>query len=130
VTKTIYLVTGNGLAVAFFIYPDIFVLSIIFCKPRYRPCGDYWDFSIWHQLKCILTERSPADRVVMLIYPIEWVLYVGDFAPRFTWFALWGLSIAQFLAAGLEPIFSFIRRRTDAACAEPYSRNGLEAAIA
>lgn len=109
-TKVVYLVTGNGLALEYFVFPDIFVLSIIFAKPEYRPCD--WYLSTWHQLKCLLLERSPADRVVMLIYPVEWVLYVGDFAPRFTWFALWGLSLVQFLAAGAESLQMFWRSRS------------------
>jgi hypothetical protein len=112
VTKTIYIFTGNPLAVEFFIFPDICVLAIIFCKPEYNPCEEY--LGTLHQLKCIVTERSPADRIVMLIYPVEWALYVSTLHPFYLWWALWGLSLIQFFAAGSESFLHLIRRHAEA----------------
>jgi hypothetical protein len=117
VTKAIYLMTGNGLATEFYVFPDIAVIAIIFCKPEYRPSPDY--VSIWHQLKCIVTERSPADRIVMLIYPIEWMLYVSTLNDYYVWWSLWGLSIVQFLAAGSETLFHIFHRRHAEAANHP-----------
>jgi len=115
VTKVIYLVTGDSLPVQFFVFPDIGVITIILCKPEYQPCEEYR--SIWHQLWCILAERSPSDRVVMLIFPIEWGIYVSTLGAVSVWWLLWGLSILQFLAAGAEPLAEYLHRR-DADAAE------------
>lgn len=119
VTKVIYLVTGNALATEFYVYPDIVVITIIFCKPEYQPCDDY--LSTWHQLKCLLIERTPADRVVLLIFPVEWAIYISTLPAVPVWWLLWVGSIIQFLAAGWESLSDFIRRRNaDAANSPPH----------
>ena len=128
VTKTLYLVTGDGLALEFYIFPDIAVMAIIFMKPRYQPRSRYADD--WHRFKCLLLERTPADRVVMLIYPIEWVLYVTTLPAREVWFALWGLSIIQFLAAGAEPLAQYLRRRGADATVRPPDHPGSPLLVA
>jgi hypothetical protein len=117
VTKTIWLITGNGLAVEFFIFPDLAVIAIVFMKPDYRPCDRYR--GTLHQFKCILTERSPADRIVLLIYPVEWAIYCSALHPFYVWWLLWSLSIVQFLAVGGESLSRFIRRDADAVTRPP-----------
>lgn len=86
----IYLSTGDSLPVALYAYPDIAVLAVIAAK----------------------AERSAADRVVILIFPVMWVLYIISDAtlhPYFKWFALWFLAIAQLVAVGLESLFTYRR---------------------
>lgn len=95
----IYLSTGDSLPVALYAYPDIAVIAIIAAK----------------------AERTLADRVVILIFPAMWVLYiVSDAAlhPYFKWFALWFLAIAQLVAVGLESLLTF-RRASNAASDTP-----------
>lgn len=78
---------------------DYAVLIAIFVKEE-RDCDPYK--SVWHQLACIVTRRSPCDRVVMLLFPLMWVLYVSPVDPYYRWWGLWWLSAIQYLAAGYE----------------------------
>jgi hypothetical protein len=103
--ETVFVLTGDSLPVRFYAYPDIFVIAVIMAKPEY--CNRRPYRSVWHQLQCILLERSPADRVVLLIFPAMWVVYLlSDAAlhPYYRWFALWFLVIVQILAAGVEAL--------------------------
>lgn len=111
VVEAIFVATGNNLAVEYYIFPDIFVLAVIFAKPRYHPCEHY--LGTWHQIKCLLLERTPSDRVVMLIYPCMWVVYVADIHPYYAWWGLYALVLAQFFAAAWESL-QLIRRDADA----------------
>jgi hypothetical protein len=110
-SEGLYTLTGNGLAVQYFAYPDIFVLAVIMAKPEYCNLQPYR--STLHQLKCILLERSPSDRFIMLSYPVAWYFYVTDIQPYYQYYALWWLAIAQFLAAGWEPVSKFFRRHAE-----------------
>lgn len=101
-SEGLYWITGNGLAVAYYTFPDIFVITVIFCKPSYCPPEDYP--TVWHQLWCILAERTPADRLILLSYPACWYLYVADIAPYYQWWGLYWIAVVQFLAAGAEGI--------------------------
>lgn len=94
--EAIYRITGDNLAVQFYLFPDIFVIAMIMAK----------------------LERSAADRVILAIYPVCWVFYVAAVEPVTKWYLLWGLTIAQFLAAGWES-FSLYRRSHRAASDKP-----------
>lgn len=118
VSKTIFLVSGNGLATDYYIFPDLFVLAIIFAKPEictFRPYQNTWD-----QFKCIFLERSVPDRIVMLIFPVMWVIYYSNIHSYYQWWSLWMLSIIQFLAAGWEGIGKLIPFANSKAPAHPY----------
>lgn len=126
VVEGIYLLTGNNLAVEYYIYPDIAVLAVIACKPPYRrwqPRGT------WERLQGIILDRSPADRVVMLIFPAMWTIYLAPIHPFYAWWGLWALAIVQFLAAALESLSKF--RRAKAAMHSPDNHtSGAEYRIA
>jgi hypothetical protein len=119
-----YVVSLIGLPSAYFIFPDIFTLAVIFCKPDYRPCPAY--LGDWHQLKCLFLERSPTDRFIMLSFPVAWCFYSPSLSVTQYW-VLWGIALAQFIAASLEPLSDMIRSRAEASRAE--SRSGLEFAV-
>jgi hypothetical protein len=114
--EVVFVLTGNSLPVKYYAYPDIFVIAVIFAKGAYQCQYPYR--SLWHQLECIVLERSPADRVVMLIFPVMWALYISALHPYYLWYALWGLTIVQFLAAGWEA-FSSNRRAPKAVSDAP-----------
>lgn len=80
---------GDSLPVQFYPFLDIFVIAMIMAKD----------------------ERSVPDRFVLLVFPICWALYVANVHPFYKWYLLWGLTIAQFLAAGWDA-FSSSRRVT------------------
>lgn len=100
--EVIYAITGDGLAVEFYLFPDIFVIAMVMAKDV----------------------RSVADRIVLSIYPICWVLYVADVHPFYKWYLLWGLTISQFLAVGWES-FSIYRRSLHAASDTPDNPGAL-----
>lgn len=113
-----FVVSSFGLPHAYFIFPDIFTLAMIFCKPRYQPCPAYWELTTWEQLKCIVTERAPADRFVMLSMPIAWLFYATVLSHTQYW-VLWTIGLAQLVVVGVEPLLSFIRRRSAEAADHP-----------
>lgn len=114
--EAIYRITGDSLPVDFYIFPDIFVIAVIFAKGEY--CTQYPYETLWHQVKCIVLERSPCDRIVMLIYPIQWAFYVSTLHPYYKWWALFYLVLVQFLAAGFES-FQTYRRHAEAVIRKP-----------
>lgn len=99
--------SGYGLPVNFYIFPDLFVLAVIFAKPEAYACHPY--SSAWDQLRCIILERSVPDRIVMLIFPVMWAIYVSKLPPFYVYWMLWPLAIVQYLAAGWEGLASFFR---------------------
>lgn len=108
----IYLVTGDNLPVEYYVFPDAVVIAVIASKFEWCNLAPYR--GLWHQLSCLLLERSPADRIVLAIFPLMWLLYLSPLDPFHTWYALWGLVLAQFVAAGIEAFQSY-RRGADAA---------------
>lgn len=107
-SQALYYFTGNGLAIKFYTFPDIVILAVIFAKPEYCNQGMYR--STLHQLWCVVAERSPSDRMVMLIFPIIWWAYVADISAYACWWILWGATVLQFLFASTESIEKFNRR--------------------
>lgn len=125
--ETTWLITGNSFPLSVYFMADIAVVAVIMAKPE--ACNSQPYQNTVHQLKCLLLERSVADRVVMLIFPIMWCIYTVPIHPYYAWFALWLLTIAQFLAAGVEAFLKFRRARA-AVVARDIPRSGLEYALA
>ena len=110
ISEILYLATGNGLAVEYYTLPDIIVLSVILCKPEH--CYIEYE-SAWHQLKCLLLERSPGDRIIICTYPLCWFLYVADLSDFNRYWGLWLLAVAQLLAAGWDAFPHPFRRHAE-----------------
>lgn len=85
--QIVYLITGNNLPVEFYLYPDFFVIAVVFCKP----------------------ERTRADWFVLAIFPVMWALYVADISAFTKWWSLYALVLAQLLAVGWEDLLSYRR---------------------
>ena len=109
-SKALFLVTGDGLAVQFYVFPDIAALAVILAKPEH--CFRGYDRSWWFEFKCILLERSPSDRAVMLLFPVLWYAYVADISAYAQWFVLWGATILQVLFASAESLERFWHSRS------------------
>jgi len=114
---------GHPLPVQYFILPDIAVLAVIVAKPERYPCGQYR--GMIHQLRCLLTERSWADRFIICSYPFVWLTYGADVSEVARYWALWGWAIAQYLAAGSEALFDQVHRRNADAANSPPPRGSL-----
>ena len=112
-SEALYLYTGSGLETEYFAFPDCVVIAVIMVK---RPHCTFDMPPNWlAEFKCLLFERSPADRFILLTYPVAWFFYVADAAPFYTYWALWLIAVAQFAAAGREALPAFFRRNADAA---------------
>lgn len=85
--QAIYMVTGDNLPTEFYVFPDLFVIAVVASKAM----------------------RTNADWVVLAIFPICWVLYVADISAFHKWYALWALTLAQFLVMGAETLSRFLR---------------------
>jgi hypothetical protein len=116
-SEGLWALTGNGLAVAYYAYPDAFVIAVIFAKPEW--CNLGWDRGWLLELKCILLERSPCDRIILLSYPVVWTLYVVGIAPYYQWWSLYWIAVAQFVVAAWEPLSKLLRSRAEAADRQP-----------
>ncbi len=103
----IYRITGDNLPVEYYAFPDIFVIAMIMAKEEH--CNRMPYRSTWHQLKCLLLERSPGDRAVLLAFPLMWCLYAANLHPYYKWWALYYLVLAQFLAVGAETFINLSR---------------------
>jgi hypothetical protein len=102
--QAFYLVTGNNLPVELYLMPDILVLAVIFSKPEACDLRPYR--GTLHQLRCMVLERSPADRVILAIFVVMWAIYPAAIHPFYKWYLLLALCITQFLAAGIEALSS------------------------
>lgn len=111
VGEVVFLATGNNLPVELYLYPDIFVIAVIFCKREWQACDDYG--STWHQFLCLTIERSPADRCVLFFFPIMWAVYVAPIDAYSQWWILWSAVILQFLFASAESLEMFWRARRE-----------------
>lgn len=115
---------GHPLPIEYFILPDIAVLAAIFAKPERYPCEEY--HGAVHQLWCLVSERSIADRFIMCSYPFVWLTYAADISDYTKYWALWWIAIAQFCAASAEAMFDQVHRRdADAANSPPPPRGSL-----
>jgi hypothetical protein len=114
--EAVYLITGNNIPLNFYLFCDISVIGVIYAKPRYRPCPSF-DGAL-HQLRCLILERCPTDRVVLAIFPLMWVAYAAEISAYAKWWSLWWLVLAQFAAAAWE-VISLERRDADAANCPP-----------
>lgn len=66
----------------FYPFTDIFIIAMVMAK----------------------NERSVADRVILLIFPIMWCVYVSNLHDYYRWWSLYYLVLAQFFAAGWESL--------------------------
>lgn len=112
-----FVASERGLPLDYYVYPDILTLTVIFCKPEYAPCADYG--TVWHQLKCVITERSPSDRIVMLSLPAAWFFYVAPVDPNLQWWSLYGLAMIQFAAVIIDHVPDLFSRRRNADAVPP-----------
>lgn len=110
-------ITGDSLPTQFYLFPDIFVISVIMAKREW--CNQQPYRNTFHQLKCVLLERSPADRMVMLAFLACWAIYVAPIHDYYRWYMLWGLTILQFLFASAESLEIFWKERAMSKSVKP-----------
>lgn len=120
-SEVVFVLTGNNLPVQFYLYPDLFVIAVIVAKPEWCNLRPYT--GVWHQLKCILLERSLTDRIILSSFPVMWCIYVADIPAYSKWWMLYGLAIFQFLAASAESIEKY--RRTSKPPETPSVRDNV-----
>jgi hypothetical protein len=112
-SEGLFWLTGNNLAVAYYAYPDICAITIIIAKGIVRAGDRDWpDLTVWD--KCIIG----------LFLLGAWPIYVSTLHPYYQWWALFYISIAQFLLAGGESAQAFLRSLR-ARSAFPPADNGL-----
>lgn len=109
--ELVYQITGDSLPLKFSFMADISVISVIYAK-TIRRCGAKIYSSLGEQLRCLITDLTPGDRGIVIIYIFGcWPAYALVFDPWWKWMLLWALTIVQFLFAGGEFIASFLEAR-------------------
>lgn len=103
-----FAVSEAGLPLEYYVYSDAFVIAAIFAK-----------------FQC-----SPADRFVLLTYPVAWFFYVAD-APGSSaqWWHLATIAMFQFAAVSAEPLIPYIRRRYAEAANSPPDQGFMRVAF-
>lgn len=105
----VYVATGDGLALKYYVMADIAAIAMIACKKEARNLRPYR--GAWHQLQCMILERSPWDRIVLLIFPLMWTFYVVNVSDFARYWALYLLYVIQLLASGGEALQSWLAVR-------------------
>ena len=88
-----WLRSGDSLPVHLYFYTDLFVMFVL--------CAKAW------------VRRATAwDIAIMAIFPVMWLYYFdGQIGAAHKWYALFLLTLAQFLAAGADPFFAWLEPR-------------------
>lgn len=100
IAQGVWLATGDNLPLTVYMMCDIAVLGLIYCKPPVRCLCPYKNKR--DQAVAIITQKSIGDRVVILIFPVMWAFYIAPISDFLRWWMLYGLAVAQFMAAGIE----------------------------
>lgn len=107
VAETVALETEDNLPLATSFKVDVTVIMVIYAKTIVR-CGAKAYPSLPNLLRCMVTDLTAWDRWIVAIYLLGvWPLYVLDIHPYYKWYALWALTIVQFLLAGGESLARF-----------------------
>lgn len=108
-----WMVTGNSFPLTVYFMADVAVIVVIYAKTIHR-CGAKFYSSLGEQLRCLVTDLTPWDRLVVAIYVLgAWPLYILALHPYSKWWLLWTLAIAQFVFAGIEALSSFRETRKE-----------------
>lgn len=109
---------------------DIAVIALIACK-TVRACRELEYRSPWHQARCLFTDNSLADRLILASFPLgvwpAYLLNVSDFAR---WWMLWTIALAQLLAAGAEAYSEWRPAKAPVSVPDTPSSGSLRAAWA
>lgn len=120
----LWLATGLAFEARISLLIDLTVIAAIYCK---APAHDCWPYQDWgHQLCAAWFERSLWDRIVIVIFPAMWLVYLSPLSPNAAFYGLYWLAIAQFLAAGGEALQPYLNARSAKAGSAPDSSAGLE----
>lgn len=112
--ELVYQITGDSLPLKYSFMADIAVIAVIYAKTIKR-CGAKLYSSLGEQLRCMVTDLTPWDRCIVVIFLLgAWPAYILTFDPWWQWMLLWALAIAQFLLAGGEAVASFLETRREA----------------
>jgi hypothetical protein len=85
---------------------DMFTITLIMCKAIVR-CPDQDFRTGWEHLRCFVSAPTRWDWIVLAIFPLVWGAYVANVSEYARWWALYGLAMAQFLAAGGEALIEW-----------------------
>jgi hypothetical protein len=117
--ETAWLITGNNLPLSAYFMADLAVISVIYAK-MIRRVGAKQYSTLWLQCKCMFLDLAICDRWIVAIFLLgAWPLYVANIHPYYQWWALWALTISQFLLAGAEAAFQLHREYREQAEEEP-----------
>lgn len=85
--------TGDNMPLNIYFVADLFVM-VILCLKAWARRATVWDV------------------LIMGIFPMAWLYYFDqEIGAYHKWYALYFLTLAQFLAAGAEPFFSWLEPR-------------------
>lgn len=117
--QIVWMISGNSLPLKFYVMADMFVLSVILGKMIVR-CRDKMYEGGWHRLRCIVMDLTLCDRAIAVIFiAAVWPVYVLDMSDITKYWALYLLTLAQFLLAGIEAFLSWRGAKRVSLIADP-----------
>ena len=81
-------------------WTDMWVVTVILSKP---PGLERW----WRGPLTLLVTRTRCDLIILAIIAVMWTIYDAAISEWTRYWLLWGLTFAQFMAAGYEAAGSF-----------------------
>lgn len=115
ISQLYYWATGDGLTIPALLLADYTVIVLITAKPDAVDCPYT---GIVAQICALWGERSREDKLILLIFPLVWLLYAIDISAFYQWWALWWLALLQLLIAAHES-YSTWQQRNDVTHAGP-----------
>lgn len=105
------MVTGDSLPLSVYIIADIVVLAVIFTKAIIR-AGPKDYPTAGSQLRGLFFDLTVWDRCVAALFLLgAWPVYISTLDPYYQWWALYYITAAQFMFAGMEPLANWWLRR-------------------
>jgi hypothetical protein len=111
-----WLLAGNGMDAGELFMIDLFTAALIFCKAIAR-CEETEFKNAWHQFRCFARSPTVADRAILAVFPVMWIIYVLTISEYSRWWLLYVLAMGQFLLALGEAYAE--RRKAKAPIPEP-----------
>lgn len=87
-------------------FSDAAVIASMFFKEDWATCP-YTDW--WRQFTCLWYERTPWDKVILVLFPVAWLFYTPLVGGDFQYWTLWGIGLLQLALAGHEAFYSTLR---------------------
>lgn len=94
----VWLLTGDSLPLAAYVLSNAFVIAVIMCHEA-RDCSPY-KTDLAQLIAALWYERYAEDRILLLLFPVLWTLYLAPLEEYYKWWAIYYLVLLRFCIVG------------------------------